>query len=145
MLTILALLAFASCAEPNTDKNAEGSAEQPYQVHYMGALKNIMHKGDLSAQASLSDFDTTLERNATLLVYAHVKDWEEVVIPQPAFEYETFEAFVAEQAAKRDLESPFPFLINGEAQSVYWHTINGMRAILSTHTRSTYAQDYTER
>jgi acetolactate decarboxylase len=128
----------------------------------MGALKNIMHKGDLSAQASLSDFDTTeslyalgavenlkgevqifdgkpyssyvegdslrfdttLERNATLLVYAHVKEWEEVVIPQPAFEYETFEAFLAEQAVKRGLESPFPFLINGVVQSVNWHTIN---------------------
>ena len=59
ILVILALLAFASCAVPNIDKNTEGSAEQPHKVYYMGALKNIMHKGDLSAHASLSDFETT--------------------------------------------------------------------------------------
>lgn len=152
------IFALASC----TETSSEVSAEKPHQVHYMGALKNIMHKGDLSAQASLSDFetteglyalgavenlkgevqifngkpyisyvkgdslrfDTTFERNATLLVYSHVQIWEEVEIPQTAHEYEAFEAFIAEQAAQRGIESPFPFLINGTAQNVSWHTIN---------------------
>lgn len=132
------------------------------EVHYMGALRNIMHKGDLSAQASLSDFettahlyalgavenlhgevqifngspyisyvedgtlrfDTTFTRNATLLVYSYVEHWEEIEIPETALTYENFETFIAEQASQRGLSLPFPFLINGKAESVNWHTIN---------------------
>ena len=71
MLTILAL---RICILRRT-KHRQNAKDLPNNlpVHYMGALKNIMHKGDLSAQASLSDFDTTLGETQHL-VYAHVKD-----------------------------------------------------------------------
>lgn len=132
------------------------------EVRYMGALKNIMHKGDLSAKARLSDysktsnmyalgavenlkgevlilngepyisyvedstlkFDTTLSRNAALLVYSYVSSWVEVDIPAEALTYGDFEAFIAAEAESRGLTSPFPFLINGRAASIDWHTIN---------------------
>lgn len=44
-----ALLLLISCQE-NGKKNT-------YKVEYKGALKNIMHKGDLSAKATLKDFE----------------------------------------------------------------------------------------
>lgn len=49
-LLTLAIFAMVSCA--TIADNNEG-----FQVEYKGALKNIMHKGDLSAQADLQDFD----------------------------------------------------------------------------------------
>ena len=37
----------------------ENNKQNTYQVKYKGALKNIMHKGDLSAKATLKDFENT--------------------------------------------------------------------------------------
>ncbi|WP_162912077.1 acetolactate decarboxylase [Pontibacter actiniarum] len=48
----MTLFAAFSCATPpNTDDN--------FKVEHRGALKNIMHKGDISAQADLTDFKNT--------------------------------------------------------------------------------------
>ena len=48
----LTILATFSCATaPDTDDH--------FKVDYKGALKNIMHKGDLSSQANLTDFQDT--------------------------------------------------------------------------------------
>lgn len=48
VLLILAILIFNSC-----DKLK--NVDQAYKVEYKGALKNIMHKGDLSAKANLTE------------------------------------------------------------------------------------------
>ena len=46
---LITLLIFACTASP--------VVEQAFEVNYEGALKNIMHKGDLSAKASLADYE----------------------------------------------------------------------------------------
>lgn len=155
LASLILLQACSTSTEPQTPSLT-------HEVYYMGALKNIMHKGDLSAKASLSDFektdnlyalgavenlkgevqifngqpyisyvqdstlyfDTTLTKNATLLVYSYVEEWEEVSIPEGAYTYTDFEKFIASQAEQNGIKLPFPFLINGTAASVNWHTIN---------------------
>ena len=47
---ILWLMIFTSCFDSKIN--------QSFQVEYKGALKNIMHKGDLSAKVDLSEFST---------------------------------------------------------------------------------------
>ena len=107
-----------------------------FKVDYKGALKNLMHKGDLSAKISLSEIseinylyalgaveelkgeilvlngnvfissvttrdslktmliDTTFNKKASLLVYASVKEWKLINIPNTIITYEDFEIFV---------------------------------------------------
>jgi acetolactate decarboxylase len=50
LLTCLGLISLISCKSQNNDG---------FEVEYEGALKNIMHKGDLSAKADLAEFDDT--------------------------------------------------------------------------------------
>jgi hypothetical protein len=50
-LTLTILATFSCGTAPDTDDH--------FKVDYKGALKNIMHKGDLSAQADLTDFQDT--------------------------------------------------------------------------------------
>lgn len=49
MLMVLLIL---SCGTPQSENNN-------FKVEYKGALKNIMHKGDISSKADLSDFKET--------------------------------------------------------------------------------------
>lgn len=51
LLTLTILATFSCATAPDTDDH--------FKVDYKGALKNIMHKGDLSAQADLTDFQDT--------------------------------------------------------------------------------------
>jgi len=51
ILTMTIFAAFSCATTPDTDDN--------FKVEYKGALKNIMHKGDISAQADLTDFQDT--------------------------------------------------------------------------------------
>lgn len=48
-----------SCETPTTDSNKTNIDSVAYEVKYFGALKNMMHKGDISAQVDLSDFENT--------------------------------------------------------------------------------------
>lgn len=51
-LLVLTILAVSSCTtSPNMGNN--------FHVDHKGALKNMMHKGDLSAKADLADFENT--------------------------------------------------------------------------------------
>ena len=133
-------------------------------VEYHGALKNMMHKGDITAKADLSDlkktehiyalgalenlkgeiqifdskpyntmvdskalmFDQSFTKKATLLVYASVSEWNNIVIANNVVTYEQLEAFIKEEAVKNgiDTDAPFPFLIEGTAKSFDWHVIN---------------------
>ena len=133
-------------------------------VAYAGALKNIMHKGDLSSNIVLSELreledlyalgamtnlkgeiqifdgvaynsivvgdslviESNFEKEATLLVYAHVKSWKSVRIPDDIGSRKQLEDFIY-QKAKEDhikVKSPFPFLLEGEFKSLNWHVIN---------------------
>ncbi|MBT5932104.1 MAG: decarboxylase [Flavobacteriales bacterium] len=133
-------------------------------VEYHGALKNMMHKGDITAKADLSDlkktehlyalgalenlkgeiqifdskpyntmvdgkalmFDQSFSKKATLLVYASVSEWNNIVIPNNVVTYEQLEAFIKQEAVKNriDTDAPFPFLIEGTAKSFDWHVID---------------------
>lgn len=44
--------------------STQPTKDQGFKVAYKGALKNIMHKGDLSAQADLKDFKDTIHMYA---------------------------------------------------------------------------------
>ncbi len=51
ILTLTILATFSCATTPDKDNN--------FKVEYKGALKNIMHKGDISAQADLTNFQDT--------------------------------------------------------------------------------------
>ncbi|MBT3962507.1 MAG: decarboxylase [Flavobacteriales bacterium] len=51
ILTLTILATFSCATAPDADDH--------FKVEYAGALKNIMHKGDLSAQADLTEFQDT--------------------------------------------------------------------------------------
>lgn len=51
VLMLLIGLSLVSC-------NSDNDGPKPFNLGYKGALKNMMHKGDIAAKANLSDFDT---------------------------------------------------------------------------------------
>ncbi|KAA3640098.1 MAG: decarboxylase [Bacteroidetes bacterium] len=137
---------------------------EPFTVGYNGALKQIMHQGDISAKANLQDFNytknlyalgavenlkgeiqifdgkpfisvgleemvlikNTFDLNATLFVYTTVKKWHSFEVPDNISSYEDFEQYVEETAKTYgiDTDKPFPFLLEGNANSIDWHVIN---------------------
>ena len=137
---------------------------KPVEVIYFGALKNMMHKGDISSKAKLLElnklkhvyalgalenlkgeiqifdgesfcttvkdsalvYDKSFDKDATLLVYASVSEWQTIDIPSSILTYEEFEKFIGESAEKHgtNIKKPFPFLVEGTAKSFVWHVIN---------------------
>lgn len=168
---LLVILFLSSCSYLNSSD---------FKVNHFGALKNLMHKGDLSSKVALSDLvnvenlyalgavenlkgevlildskpmvssveyareevvildtvfneefrvvtiDNSFEKNACLLVYASVKEWETIAIPNTHLSYEEFEVFVESKAKELGVntEEPFPFLIEGIVDSFDWHVID---------------------
>ncbi len=53
------ILLLFSCEMPVSEPDKSISNSIQFEVKYFGALKNMMHKGDISAQVDLSDFETT--------------------------------------------------------------------------------------
>lgn len=153
----LLLIFFFSC--DNSPKK-----QQSFEVEYKGALKNIMHKGDLSAKTSLSEFehienlyalgaienlkgeiqifngeaynsyveggeikfDSTYSKKATLFVYATVKDWVTLSIPQEVRTEKELESYLEKVANENNIDTKqaFPFLIQGKADELTWHVID---------------------
>ena len=137
---------------------------QTFTVEFKGALKNMIHKGDISAKAKLKDlkdfknlyalgatenlkgeiqifngepyntyvedgeikFDKSYSNQATLLVYATVKNWIPVQIPNTIITMDDFENFIEQTAKKNDIDHkrPFPFLVEGIANEISWHVID---------------------
>lgn len=158
VLVALITLFLASCTGFSEQKAAI------FKVQYAGALKNMMHKGDLSAKADLADFkkkehfyalgaienlkgevqifdsqsfntsvedstlvfDKSFNKKAALLVYASVSEWKTVKIPNTIVNYEGLEKYIGQIAKENQLniDEPFPFLIEGIAESFDWHVIN---------------------
>ena len=56
---ITVCLLFISCESPKNEQEKSDSEPVQFEVKYFGALKNMMHKGDISAQADLQDFKNT--------------------------------------------------------------------------------------
>ena len=55
---VINLLLF-SCGTPNDNPNNLDSDAIHFEVKYFGALKNMMHKGDISAQTDLAELEST--------------------------------------------------------------------------------------
>lgn len=155
---IMLLATIYTCNETTANKQAH------FEVAYHGALKNIMHKGDISAKATLSDFkntqnfyalgafenlkgeiqifnsqpfnsyvnndeisiDKSYSKKAALLVYASVKDWVSVKLPENINSLDELQSFIEQEAKANhlDLNKPFPFLVEGNAKAINWHVIN---------------------
>jgi len=55
---VISLLLF-SCGTPNEKSENPDSGTIHFEVKYFGTLKNMMHKGDISAQTDLIDLEST--------------------------------------------------------------------------------------
>lgn len=169
LFTATLLFACGQDNHGNSENLSDSSVEfeniaKEFEVKYKGALKNMMHDGDISLKAKLSDFenepyfyalgafenlkgeiqifdgvpwnttvvdssivfDRTYDKNATLLVYASVSEWDEVPVPADITNLDELEAFIEESAGNSsiDMEKPFPFLIEGSIGSLDWHVID---------------------
>jgi acetolactate decarboxylase len=140
---------------------------QNVDVKWAGALRDIMHKGDLSRKKGLKilgekpenlyalgaveglkgeiliwngkpfigyvsadsvvKIDTSFERNATLLVYAFIKNWQPFDVPDSIETYEELDVFIGQLASKNGFnptEKPFPFLMKGKMATLDGHILN---------------------
>ncbi len=73
---------------------------------------------------------------ASLVVTAQVREWQEIAVPKKMSESELHQ-FIVEQAEKSGLNTkrPFPFLVEGEFQDLKWHVINGLNPEFTGHFR----------
>lgn len=70
--------------------------------------------------------DDSFDLKASLLVHTSVQEWAEYVIPDEIRSYEELEEFIAQTAEENGIAitEPFPFLLQGVADTVDWHVIN---------------------
>jgi acetolactate decarboxylase len=163
---ILLLSACGQSSEPDTTEEIDLDTTQQlgYVVEYAGALKNMMHKNDISSKADLLDLkdqshtyalgaiaelkgellildgvpymafvqegqlriENSFEYEATLIVHTTVEEWKSYGIDTNVQSKEDLEQFVFETAEKEglDVSEPFPFLVEGVADSLSWHVID---------------------
>jgi acetolactate decarboxylase len=71
---------------------------------------------------------------ASLVVTAQVRDWQEITVPKQMSEPQLHD-FIVKQAERYGLNTkkPFPFLIKGPFQDVKWHVINGLNPEFTGH------------
>ncbi len=103
-------------------------------IYALGAIENL--KGEIQIfdnnpfltqviDSALS-FDYSLTKKATLLVYASVKKWKKITIPNTISTYKELEKYIAKTAKENQIKinEPFPFLLEGAPKSFDWHVIN---------------------
>ena len=108
--------------------------ENTKNLYALGAIENL--KGEIQifdskpfntiVIDSTLTFDNSFNKKATLLVYASVRKWKSIEIPNSVVTYEQLESYL-EQSAKENninINEPFPFLIEGIIKSFDWHVIN---------------------
>jgi len=103
-----------------------------YALGAVGFLKGEVQIFDSKAMITYVDknnklrYDHSYDKDASLLVYAQVKDWIEYKIPNNIISREDFEEYIEEKAEEHglDTEKPFVFLIDGIIKSNSWHVIN---------------------
>jgi acetolactate decarboxylase len=76
---------------------------------------SFIHDGEVAVHSSWNT-------EATLLVYSIVEKWKEMPIPAEVNDWKKLEDFVMKAAKENDIDpdSPFPFLLKGEAGSISW-------------------------
>jgi acetolactate decarboxylase len=84
--------------------------------------------------------DTTFNHEATLLVYAYVKNWKEITMENDLNNIEDLEALVKKLASEHgiDISKPFPFMVKAWAKNINYHVIDWQSGI--SHTAETHKQ-----
>jgi len=103
-------------------------------IYALGAIENL--KGEIQIfnnkpfltqqKDSTIIFDRTLNKKATLLVWASVAKWKTIQIPNTITTYKELEVYIAKTAKENNIviDKPFPFLLEGTPTSFDWHVIN---------------------
>ena len=79
-----------------------------------------------SVEKNSLKYDKTLSEKAALLVYAEVPEWKNFKLPKDITTENEFETFLLKVARENniDIAAPFPFMLEGIAESFSWHVIN---------------------
>jgi acetolactate decarboxylase len=117
---------------PKIELNTLKDKENLYALGAIGFLKGevqIFNSKSMSTFVNKNneiEYDYTYNKNASLLVYAQIKEWVEYKIPNNIISREQFEDYVEDTADEHglDTEEAFAFLINGNIKSNSWHVIN---------------------
>ena len=84
--------------------------------------------------------DTTFNHEATMLVYAYVKNWKQVTIEQDLNNIEELEALIKRLAAENgiDISKPFPFMVKAWVRNINYNVIDWQSGV--SHTAETHNQ-----
>ena len=84
--------------------------------------------------------DTTFNHEATMLVYAYVKNWKEITIEQDLNNTEELEALVKRLASEHgiDISRPFPFMVKAWVKNINYNVMDWQSGI--SHTAETHTQ-----
>ena len=108
--------------------------ENTEHFYALGAIENL--KGEIQifdskplntmVIDSTQTIDKSFNKKATLLVYASVRKWKSINIPNNVVTYEQLESYIGQTAKENQIriDEPFPFLIGGAPKSFDWHVIN---------------------
>lgn len=101
-------------------------------LYALGAMEKlsgeitIIDGESINTQVAEDTFKLNNDANtkATLLVYARVKEWEQIPLKANQ-DIVSLETILDEQVAIRKIAQPFPFMISGSAATIDWHIVNG--------------------
>ena len=84
--------------------------------------------------------DTTFNHEATMLVYAYVKNWKEITIEQDLNNTQELEALVKRLASDNgiDISRPFPFMVKAWVKNINYNVMDWQSGI--SHTAETHTQ-----
>ena len=93
-----------------------------------------------SIQNTYVKTDTTFNHEATMLVYAYVKNWKEVNIEQDLNNIEELEQLVKRLASENgiDVSKPFPFMVKAWVRNINYNVMDWQSGII--HTAETHTQ-----
>ncbi|MFZ6050562.1 acetolactate decarboxylase [Halocola ammonii] len=107
---------------------------QPKHLYALGALENlkgeilVMNGNVMTSRVNEGSMavDKSMDHKAALLVYSHVKKWQEVSKTESFTNGSELEKWILEKAKNHgiDTEKPFPFLLKGKAEKLSWHVID---------------------
>lgn len=108
-------------------------ARMPH-LYALGPLENL--RGEVTiwdSTPSISSIEQgkisiseTLNHQACFLVYASVKEWKSIPVPESVNDEKTFEAWLGKIAAEQGIQvnRPFPFLIRDTPGKLQFHIVN---------------------
>lgn len=119
------------------------SIENVANLYALGAVENL--KGEIqifdskpfvsTVESESLKIDQSYAKKATLLVFASVKEWHTILIQDSISSYSALEVMIAKAALENgvEIDKPFPFLVEGNVNSLDWHVIDWVEGD-SVHT-----------